>query len=159
MPSLSFILKQTPQQAHDVHYFERMRRCDYDGIIALTWLLLMQRTTEVVETPWHHKIRRSYAIGTQYILHDTQLIKIIRHSITSDMLWIRNVRHRYAVTTLHMPQVRDRYTYWVAVVYLAIKLRPCYVSVALLSFLRCKCDTLMVNRRCYERVAIFFKHV
>ena len=101
-------------------------------IVAFTCWLPMQHRTDVVETPRHRKVRRPYAVRTQYILHDKPMIKIIRHSIASDMLWIRNVRHtcRYAVTTLHTPQVRDRYTYHIAVVYLVIKLRSCYVHAA-----------------------------
>ena len=71
-------------------------------IVAFTSCLLMQRRIDVVETPRHRKVRRPYAVRTQYILHDTPITKIIRHSIASDMLWIRNVRHtcRYAVSML-----------------------------------------------------------
>ena len=84
------------------------------AIVALAWWLLMQRRTDIVETPRHRKVRRQYAVRTENILHDTPMIKITRQSIASDTLWIRNVRHRYAVITLHTPQIRDRYTYRVA---------------------------------------------
>ena len=51
----------------------------------------MQRRTDVVETQQHRKVRRPYAT---YILNDTQMIKIIRHSFASDTLWIRKVCHK-----------------------------------------------------------------
>ena len=76
-------------------------------------------------------------------------------SIASDTLWIRNIRHRYAETMLHMPQVRDRYTYRIAVAYLATKLWSCYLHATLLLFLRHICDVCMANRSCYESVTIF----
>ena len=128
-----------------------MGRC-YFAVVALTWWLVMQCCTDLVEMPRHCKVRRPYAICTQYILHETQMINIIQHSIASDMLWIRNVRHWYAVKTLHSPQVSDRYTYCVAVGYLAIKLQSCYVHAALLWFLRRTSDVCMANRSCYEHV-------
>ena len=114
----------------------------------------MQRRTDVVETPRHREVRRPYAVRTQFILHDTPMIKIIHCSITSDTLWIRNVRHRYPVKTLHAPWVQVRYT-CDAVAYLAIKLRSSYVHAALLSIRRCMCNLFIVNQSCYECVANF----
>ena len=104
------------------------------AIVSLTCRLLMQRQANVVETPWHRKVRRPYIVRWQYILHDKPVFKMIRHSIASDTLWIRKVRHRYAVVTLNTSQVRDRYTYCVAVAYDAVNLRSYYVHAAVFLF-------------------------
>ena len=117
----------------------------------------MQRRAIVVETPRDRKVRRPYAVCTQYILHDTPFnlfILFIQYfnkinewrivdyvlrtngvRIASDTLWIRKVRYRYTVTTIHTPHVRDRLIYHVAVAYQAIKLRSYYVHAALHMFL------------------------
>ena len=104
------------------------------AIVALTWWLRMQHHTDIEEMPLRRKVCHPYAVRTQNIHLDTPIIKIIRSSIASYTLWIRKVRHRYAVTTLHMPHVRDRYTYRIVIAYQAIKLRSCYVHAVLLSF-------------------------
>ena len=93
----------------------------------------MQRRAIVVETPRECKVRRL----TPFVC---STYSTIRHSIASDTLWIRKVRHRYAVSTLHTPHVRDRLIYHVAVAYQAIKLRSYYVHAALHTFLRRTCD-------------------
>ena len=122
MPSLSFILEQQFHNKPTTAIFNSgsstsiiLKEVISLAIVALSWRLLMQRRTEVEETPRHRKVRRPFAVRTQYILYDTQMIKIMRHSITSDTVWIRNVRRT--------PQVRDRHTKRIAVAYLAIKLR------------------------------------
>ena len=118
----------------------------------------MQRRTVVVVTSRHRKIRRSYAAHTQCIRLDTPMVKMIRHSIAADTLWVRKVRYRYVVASLHTPHIRDRYCYRIAISYHAIEPRSRYVRAALLSFLRRTCDVCMANRSCYERVA-FFSHM
>ena len=69
---------------------------EWDDVILLAIVVLTvvahARRTDVVEMPWHCKVRRPYAVRTQYILHDTPMIKIIRHIIASDTLWIRKAR-------------------------------------------------------------------
>ena len=65
------------------------------AIVALTCWLLMQSRTSVVETPRHCKVRRQYAVRTQYILYNTPMIKMIRYSIAPDTLWIKT----YAIGT------------------------------------------------------------
>ena len=117
----------------------------------------MQRSTVVVVTSRHRKVRRTYAARTQCILLNTPMVKIIRHSIAADTLWVRKVRYRYVVVSLHTPHIRDRYSYRIAISYHAIKPRMRYVRAALLSFLRRTCDVCMANRSCYEHVAIFSK--
>ena len=59
----------------------------------------MQRRTVVVVTSRHRKVRCTYAARTQCILLDTPMVKIIRHSIAADKLWIRKVRYRYVVAS------------------------------------------------------------
>ena len=110
----------------------------------------MQRRTVVVVTSRHRKVRRAYAAHTQCIHLDTPMVKIIRHSIAAVTLWVRKVRHRYVVASLHMPHIRDRYSHCHA-----IEPRTCYVRAAVLSFSRRTCDVCMANRSCYERVGIF----
>ena len=115
----------------------------------------MQRRTVIVVTSRHRKVRRTYAAHTQYICLGTPIVKIIRHSIAADMLWVRKVCYRYVVASLHRPHIRDRFSYGIAISYHAIEPRMRYVRAALLSFLRRTCDVCMANRSCYERVAIF----
>ena len=85
---------------------------------------------------------RSY-VRLSYAVH-TPMVKIICHSITADTVWVRKVRHRYIVASLHTPHIRDRYSYRIAISYHAIQVR-----VVLLSFLRRTCDVCMANRSCY----------
>ena len=66
----------------------------------------MQRRTVVVVTSRHRKVRRSYTARMQCILLDTPMVKIIRNSIAADTLWVRKVRYRYVVASLHI-----RHTY------------------------------------------------
>ena len=114
----------------------------------------MQRRIVVV-TSDHRKVRRTFAAHTQCIRLDTPMVKIIRHSIAADTLWVRKVRYRYVVASLHTPHIRDRYSYRIAISYHAIEPRTRYVRSALLSFLRHTCDVCVANRSCYERVTIF----
>ena len=116
----------------------------------------MQRRTVIVITSRHRKVRRKYAARRQCILLDTApMVKIVRHSIAADTLWVRKVCYRYVVASLHTPHIRDRYSYRITISYHAIEPRTRYVGAALLSFLRRTCDVCMANRSCYERVAIF----
>ena len=115
----------------------------------------MQRRTVVVVTSRDRKVRRTHGARTQCILLDMRMVKIIRHPIAADTLWVRKVRYRYVVTSLHTPHIRDRYSYRIAISYHAIEPRTRYFLAALLSFLWRTCDVCIVNRSCYERVAIF----
>ena len=97
------------------------------AIVALTWWLLVQRRTDVVETPRH---RKRYAVRTPF-----------RYAVHTP---------RYANDQNNTSFNRILYT-----MDPAIKIRSCYVHAALRSFLRRTCDVCMANRSCYERVAIF----
>ena len=89
--------------------------CDNRIGVAVTDATPRYRSRNATGSQGTSSVRRSYAVHT--------LWSTIRHSIASDALWIRKVRHRYAVTALHAPHARDRLTYHVAVAYQAIKLR------------------------------------
>ena len=91
----------------------------------------MQCRTVVVVTSRHRMVRRTYAARTQCILLDTPMVKIIRHSIEADTLWVRKVRYGYAVASLHTPHIRDRYSYRIAIHYHEIEQRTRYVRAAL----------------------------
>ena len=115
----------------------------------------MHRRTVVVVTSRPDKVRRTYTNRTQCILLCTPMVKIIRHSIAADTLWVREVRYRYVMASLHTPHIRDRYSYRIVISYHATVPRTHNVRAALLSFLGRTCDECMANRSCYERVAIF----
>ena len=75
----------------------------------------MQRCTVVLVTSRHRKVRRTYTARTQCILLDTPKVKIILNSIAADMLWVRKVRYRYLMASLHTPHIRDIYSYRIAI--------------------------------------------
>ena len=95
-----------------------------------------------------------YAPRTQCILLETLMVKIIRHSIAAETLWVRKVRYRYVVASLHTPHVSDRYSYRIAVSY-AIEQRLPYVQAGILSFLWRMYGESKLLRTCGD----FFKHV
>ena len=125
--SLSFILEQTPQQSHG-SYFQF--RCDF----------ALDNRIDVAVTNAMPHCRSRNATGSQGTSSVRSTYSTIRHSIASDTFWISKVCHRYAMTMLHTPHIRDRLTYHVAVAYQAIQLRSYYVYAALHTYLRRKCD-------------------
>ena len=135
--------------------FERMGQCDFACDRRIGVVVNHETPYVVSVTSRHRKVRRTYAAHTQRIRLDTPRVKIIRHSIAADTQWVRKVRYRYVVASLHTPHIRDRYSYRIAISYHAIVPRTRYVRAALLSFLRRTCDVCMANRSCYERVAMF----
>ena len=85
--------------------FERIGQCEFACNRRIGVGLIMQRRTVVVVMSRHRKVRRMYAARTQCIHLDTPMVKIIRHSITADTLWVRKVRYRYVVASLHTPHI------------------------------------------------------
>ena len=119
----------------------------------------MQRRTVVVVTSHHRKVRGTYAARTQCILLDTPMVKIVLHSIAADTLWIRKVRYRYVVASIHTPHIRDRYSYCIAISY-AIEPQTGYVRVTSVTFVLtayawCMYGESKLLRTCGD----FFKHV